>query len=142
MIASNRRGQSAVIAAIRALAVFEAVTFLVAASLHLGLTLPFGLAEPPILPAAIVEGLAGLFCAGSVYALFTRRPKAWYAAMAANVFALCGVLLGMWALASGYGPSTALNGFYHRLMLVVLVASIALLLTPAGRVGLDDAAIR
>ncbi len=142
MVESHVRGQSVVAAAIRALVVFEAVTFLLAASLHLGVRLPFGLAEPPILPAAIVEGLAGLFCAGSAVAIFARKPWAWYAALAANVFALFGVLLGILALAGGYGPSTDLNGFYHRLMLVALVGCIVLLLTPAGRAGLDDAITR
>src|SRR5690242_12733435 len=98
MIDSHVRGQSAVVTAIRILVVFEAVTFLVAASLHLGATLPFGLSEPPILPAAIAEGLAGLFCAGSAFAVISRKPWAWYAAVASNVFALFGVLLGVWAL--------------------------------------------
>jgi hypothetical protein len=138
------RGQSAVPAAIRVLVVFEAVTFLLASSLHLGLgaTLPFGLVAPRIIPAAVVEGLAGLFCAGSAAAIFTRKPWAWYAAVAANTFALFGVLLGVWALALGLGPSTELNGVYHRMMLAALAALVAcmlLLLTPAGRTGLDNA---
>ncbi len=139
MIDSNLHSQSAIVTAIRILVVFEAVTFLVAASVHLGATLPFGLGEPRILPAAIVEGLAGLICAGSAFAVIARKPWAWYAALAANIFALFGVLLGIAALASGNGPSTNLNGFYHRMMLVVLVVCIVLLLTPAGRTGLDSA---
>ncbi|HEV8190175.1 MAG TPA: hypothetical protein VGP82_01630 [Ktedonobacterales bacterium] len=139
MIASNVRGHSAVVAAIRILVVFEVITFLVAASLHLGVRLPLGLNEPRILPAAIVEGLAGLFCAGSAFAVIAQKGWAWYAAVGANVFALFGVLLGMWALTSGYGPSTDLSGFYHRMMLAVLVICIVLLLTPAGRAELDDA---
>ena len=138
MIESNIRGQSAVLATIRVLVAFEAVTFLVAAALHLGLLLPFGLAEQPMLPAGIVEGFAGLFCAGSIYAIVTHQPWAWYAAMVANSFALSGVLLGMWSLASGYGPNTDLNGVYHLMMLVVLVACIVLLLTPSGKARLDD----
>jgi hypothetical protein len=142
MIDSDVRGQSVVVTAIRILVAFEAVTFLVAASLHLGVTLPFGLSEPRILPAAIAEGLAGIFCTGSAFAVLSRKPWAWYAAVAANVLALFGVLLGVWALASGYGPSTNLNGFYHRMVLAALVACIVLLLTPAGQAGLDDATSR
>lgn len=142
MIDSNVRGQAAVVTAIRVLLAFEAVTFLMAASLHLGATLPFGLSEPRILPAATAEGLAGLFCTGSALAVISRKPWAWYAAVASNVFALFGVLLGVWALASGYGPSTDLNGFYHRIVLAALVACIVLLLTPAGQAGLDDASSR
>jgi hypothetical protein len=141
MIDTNTHSQSAiVITAIRALLVFEATTFLVAASVHLGATLPLGVGEPRILPAAIVEGLAGVFCAGGALAVIMRKPWAWYAALAANLFALFGVTLGILALAIGYGPSTSLNGAYHRVMLGVLVVCILLLLTPTGRSGLADEA--
>ena len=139
MIETNTRNQSTlVVTAIRVLVVFEAATFSVAASIHLGATQPFGVSEPRILPAAIVEGLAGLFCAGSAFAVFTRKPRAWDAALAANLFALFGVTLGILALAIDYGPSTNLNGVYHRVMLFVLVVCILFLLTPSGRTKLAN----
>ena len=42
------------------------------------------------------------------YAVFTRTTWAWLAAIVAHVFALAGVLLGMWAIASGFGPHSVL----------------------------------
>jgi hypothetical protein len=65
---------------------------------------------------------------------------AWTAALAAHAFALGGVLLGVTALALGAGPSTELNSIYHRVMLVVLVAVLALLLSPPGRTALHRSA--
>jgi hypothetical protein len=46
------------------------------------------------------------------------------------------VLLGMWAIASGFGPHSLLNDTYHRVMLVVLGAGLALLLAPIGQAAL------
>lgn len=143
MIESNTRSQSTfVVTAICVLVVIEAATFWVAASIHLGAALPFGISEPRILPAAIVEGLAGLFLAGGAFAVIARKPWAWSATLAANLFALFGVTLGILALALGNGPSTNLNGVYHRVMLAVLVVCILLLLTPTGRTGLANTSDR
>ena len=125
--------------AIGVLIALYAVTFLLGALLHLGVRIPLGftvLAEPQIIDATIVEGLCGLFLAVSAYAVFTRRAWAWPAATAAHAFAVAGVLLGIGALAAGLGPSTELNYVYHRVILVVLVAGLALLLTPIGRAAL------
>src|SRR5690242_11165332 len=102
--------------AIRTLVVFDAVTFLLAALAHLGVPIPLGfavLAEPRIVPATIVEGLAGLLFAVSVYAVFARASWAWTMTLGAHVFSLAGVLLGMAALAMGGGPRTELNDIYH-----------------------------
>lgn len=49
---------------------------------------------------------------------------------------MAGVLLGIGALAAGLGPTTELNYVYHRVVLVVLVAGLALLLAPIGRAAL------
>jgi hypothetical protein len=91
------------------------------------------LAEPTILPAAIVESLCGLALSFGAFAVFARWNRAWTAVFAAHAFALGGVLLGVTALALGAGPGTDLNTMYHRVMLVGLVAVQVLLLTPAGR---------
>jgi FtsH-binding integral membrane protein len=110
----------------------EAVVFLLAALLHLGVQLPVGftvLAEPQIMPAVIVEGLCALFLAVSAYALFTRRPWAWTVTTAAYAFALAGMILGMVALAAGWGPRTETNDLYQRVMLMMLVAGLVLLAT-------------
>ena len=118
------------------LSAIYAATFFFGALLHLGFRIPLGsavLAEPTILPASIVESLCGLALLFSAFAVLTRARFAWTAALAANAFALGGVLLGVVALAAGGGPSTDLNTIYHRVMLVALVAVLALLVTPSGR---------
>ncbi len=122
--------------AIRILVVFDAVVFLPAALLHLGARIRGGftvLAEPRIVPAAIVEGLCGVVFALSAYALFTRGAWAWPAAISAHVLALAGVLLGMYALVAGWGPRTTANDVYHRALVLVLVVGLALLFTPSAR---------
>jgi hypothetical protein len=142
MIQPNQR-QGAVATVVKVLVVFGAVTFLLAALVHLGARIPLGFAvisEPVIIPAAIVEGLAGLGLAVSAYALLTLRSWAWSAAIAANAFALGGVLLGMLALAAGRGPRTELNDVYHRVMVVVLLAGLVLLSTPSARAALGRGA--
>ena len=136
MIETITPRQVAVATVVRVLVVFETVAFLLAALLHLGARIPVGfaiLATDRILPAAIVEGLAGLVFAVSAYAVFTRTTWAWPVAIVAHAFALAGILLGMWAIAAGFGPHSVLNDTYHRVMLVVLLAGLALLLTPSAK---------
>ncbi len=128
--------RAAVLALIRTLIVLEAVVFLIAALLHLGVPLPVGFAEPVIIPAAIVEGIIALFFAVSAYALFTHQTWAWLAATFAHAFAIAGILLGVTALALGAGPTSDANYIYHRVMVVVAVAALVLLLTPIGRTAL------
>ncbi|HYU18289.1 MAG TPA: hypothetical protein VEQ11_06295 [Chloroflexota bacterium] len=139
MIQTTTSRRATVATVVRVLLVFGSVTFLVAALLHMGARIPLGfalLAEPRIVPATIVEGLAGVVLAVSAYAVFSRKTWAWPAALAAQAFALAGVLLGMWALAANRGPRTELNDVYHRVMLLVLLAGLVLLLTPMGRAAL------
>lgn len=125
-----------VVTVISVLMVIEAVTFLLAALLHLGIQFPLGFSEPRIIPATIVEGLCGIFLAVSAYGVVARKSWAWSAALAAHVFAVAGVLLGITALALGAGPSTEANTIYHRTILVVLVVVLALLATPGARAAL------
>jgi hypothetical protein len=131
---TTTRSFTTVVTVIIVLMVAEAVTFLLAALLHLGI--PVGLSEPRIIPAAIVEGLCGLFLAVSTYAVFARTTWAWGAALAANLFAIAGVLLGIAALALGAGPSTEGNTIYHRVILGVLIVVLVLLATPGARAAL------
>ena len=136
MIESTGDPRSGMKIAVGILSAVYAVTFFCGALLHLGVRIPLGaavLAEPTILPAAIVESLCGLALSFGAFAVFARWNRAWTAVFAAHAFALGGVLLGVTALALGAGPSTDLNTMYHRVMLVGLVAVLALLLTPAGR---------
>ncbi|CAA9588498.1 MAG: hypothetical protein AVDCRST_MAG18-4382 [uncultured Thermomicrobiales bacterium] len=118
------------------LSILEGLTFLVGGALHLGLRLPLGfttLAEPMIIPAAIVEGLAGvglLLAAGTVG---VGAGSAWSATLGAHLFATGSVLLGMAALAAGAGTRTPLNDTYHRTILAILVVVVIVLLTPSAR---------
>src|SRR5260370_26556195 len=79
------------------LIVGEATTFLLATLLHLGIPVPLGFTQPQIIPAAIVEGLCGIFLAVSAYAIFTYKTWAWRVALAAHVFAVAGGLVGVLA---------------------------------------------
>ena len=131
---TTTRSFTPVVTVIIVLMVAEAVTFLLAALLHLGI--PLGLSEPRIIPAAIVEGVCGLFLAVSTYAVVTRTTWAWGAALATHLVAVAGVLLGITALALGAGPSTVANTIYHRVILGVLVVVLVGLSTPAARAAL------
>ena len=128
--------RTGVATAVGILSAVYAATFFFGALLHLGVRIPLGfavLAEPTILPAAIVESLCGLALSFGAFAMLTRMNRAWTVALAAHAFALGGVLLGVIALALGAGPNTDLNTVYHRIMLVALVGVLALLLSPTGR---------
>lgn len=136
---TTRRQTGVAVVIIRALIVFDTVTLLLFALLHLNGPLALGsavLAEPRIIPAAVVEGLAGLICAVSAYAVFARASWAWLATIAAHVFALAGVLLGIVTIAAGFGPHSALNDGYHRLMVALLVMGLIVLATPDAKGGL------
>ncbi len=134
MMKTTTRSFTPVVTLITVLMVAEAVTFLLAALLHLGI--PLGFSEPRILPAAIVEGLCGLFLAVSTYAVLARTTWAWGAALVAHLVAVAGVLLGIISLALGAGPSTVANTIYHRVILGVLVVVLVLLATPGARAAL------
>jgi hypothetical protein len=134
MMKTTTRSFTTVVTVITMLMVGEALTFLLAALLHLGI--PLGFSEPRILPAAIVEGLCGLLLAVSLYGVVARTIWAWGAALAAHLFAVAGVLLGIISLSLGLGPSTAANTIYHRVILGVLIVVLVLLATPVARTAL------
>jgi len=121
------------------LAAGYAATFLVAVLLHVGVEIPLGFAvlgEPRRPVAVLVEGVAGLLLGLGALAVFARRTRAWATVTGAHAVALAGVLWGMVAVAAGRGPHTQLNDTYHRVMVVLLAATLLLLLTPLGRTSL------
>ena len=126
-----------VVAAIQVLVVFDAVALLFAGIVHLaGAQIPLGFAtfdEPPILPAGIVESLAGLIFVAAVYAIFARRAWAWGVTLAAHLFAIAGFLVGIYATRNG---TTTFNHIYHWVMLAVFVVGLVLVLLPADRATL------
>lgn len=83
--------------------------------------------EPTIIPAAIVETTCGLFLACGGVAILGDFSSGWIIALIGNLVALGGVLLGVVALAAGWGPRTASNDVYHRIMLVLIGASLLIL---------------
>ena len=137
MIQASSPVRSTVTAAVRILVVFDAAALLFAGIVHLvGARIPLGGAtfiEPPIIPAGVVESLAGVVFVVAGYALFARRAWAWAITLAAHLFAIAGFLLGLWATRLG---TTPFNYDYHRVMLAVFVVGLILLLLPAGRAAL------
>jgi hypothetical protein len=138
------RERNPVRATVGLLAAVYAATFVIAVVLHVGVQIPLGFAvldEPRRPIAVIVEGLAGLLLALGAFAVFARKTWAWAAAAAAHAFALAGVLWGMVAVAAGRGPHTQLNDTYHRVMVVLLGATLILLLTSLGRTALGRGSV-
>jgi len=118
--------------------VFAAITFIFAAMAHLQLTLSFGFAEPKILPAAIVEGLCGLFFIISAVSIFSNSSTAWRRTFFAHVFAIAGIILCLISLAVGAGPRTETNDLYHSIMLLLIVADSFYLMTERGKSALKN----
>jgi hypothetical protein len=129
----------AVRTAVALLATVYAATFVVAVLLHVGVEIPLGfvvLDEPRRPFAVIVEGVAGIVLAVGAFAVLARTTRAWATVTGAHAVALAGVLWGMVAVAAGRGPHTQLNDTYHRVMVVLLTATLILLVTPVGRKSL------
>ena len=137
MIASQSSLRGALAAMLRILIVFDTIALLFAGVVHLvGANIPLGFAtfdEPPLLPAGIVESLAGLLFVWATYAVLTARPSAWMATLVAHLFAIAGFLVGIYATRLG---TTPFNHDYHYVMLVVFVVGLVLVLLPAGQAAL------
>lgn len=129
--------QASTFTAFLIIVVCEAVVFLVAAALHTG---AFGV--PQLIPAMIVEGLCGLGCLLSAYAVSTRKHWAKKNALITQILILVGVLVGLAAVTSDAGIRTPLNLGLHAVMLVLIVIGLALLALPATRAGFPEAVAR
>lgn len=138
MIGVSVPRQSLAATVLRVLVPFDTIALLFAGIVHLfGAHIPLGVAtfdEPPIVPAGIVEGLAGLFFVLAVYAVFARQPWAWVAVLVAHLFAISGFVLGIVVTRNG---TTPFNHVYHYVMLVVFVVGLMLLWLPGVRASLD-----
>jgi len=137
MLQASAPGRAPIAIVIRALAVFDAIALLFAGIVHLvGARIPLGnavFAEPAILPAGIVEGLAGVIFVVALFAIFTRARWAWGATLTAHLFAIAGFVVGLVATRAG---TTPFNYDYHRVMLAVFIVGLILLALPAGRATL------
>ena len=125
----------AVVTVLRALVIFDAALFIVAAVMHLGVRIPLGfivLGFPrAILPAAIAETLIGSAFVATAVVLFARSRWAWPVAVSAHVFALLGVLNGMIR-----GPQVGPDRVIHYVMLAAIIVGLALLLALLVRAAL------
>lgn len=133
MIKPTIRRWPPIVTAISVLTIGETISFLLASLLHLGIPIWPGFSEPRLIPATIVEGLCGLFLGVGLYTMFANKTWAWRTAATAHVFAILGVLLGIYATRSFTDEA---NFIYHRVILVVLVITLALLVTPGVRATL------
>ena len=104
----------------------NAALFFFGAVQHIGVTIG-RFQEPRIIPAAIVETICGISLAWGAVIVLSRAVLPWSAPLVSNFIALCGVLLGMAALAAGRGPRTASNDLYHHIMLSLIATSFVVL---------------
>lgn len=107
---------------LRALLLFEAVTFVTAAAIHFGAFLEgyehhkAGTAES-VIAVALLAG----------FALTLIDPRhAREAFIGAQAFATLGVLVGLFTIAVGVGPRTALDVAYHVAILAVLITGLVI----------------
>jgi hypothetical protein len=106
---------------LRALLLFEAATFVVAATIHFG-GIVDGYAHRK---AAIAETVIAVALLVGL-AISLRSGWALEAALGAQAFALFGVLVGLFTIAVGVGPRTAPDVAYHVGIAAVLATGIAL----------------
>ena len=141
MTQTGTPGRSVVATVLRILVAFDTVALLFAATLHVrGVQIPLGTAdfvEPQIVPAAIVEGIAGVLFAVAAYTVYRGKRLAWTMTLVAHVFAILGFLVGIAATRNG---TSQFNHIYHFVMLGVFVIGLALLLTPGARMALGRSA--
>ena len=116
--------------------ILAATAFAIGALAHLQVILFFGIAEPRIVPAAIVEGLCFLFLAISAYKIFLGG-NSWGITFFAHAFSITGIILGQVSLAVGAGPRTESNDIYHSVMLLFIISAAFYLLTEKGRAALS-----
>jgi hypothetical protein len=95
----------------------EAATFIVAASIHAGLLIA-GYAHRE---ARIAETIIALVLLVGAALTWIRPMSARAAGLAAQGFALLGTLVGIFTIAIGIGPRSALDIVYHVTIVAVLV---------------------
>ena len=107
---------------VRGILVFAAATFVAAAAVHFGVLLDgYGHVEAGRAEAVIAVVLFAGFALTWAPAPWARR-----AAIAAQAFAILGVLVGLFTIAVGVGPRTAGDIIYHVAVLAVLGAGLAM----------------
>jgi len=98
----------------------EAVTFAIASTLH------FGVAES-FIDAAIPEAIIAVVLGAAAIAVMRRGAGSLGLALAATLFALAGVIIGLSVIIGG-PVSRPIDLAYHATILVALVGTVVLLL--------------
>jgi len=122
--------------AIAVLIWIEALAFGFAAVLHTGVRLPLVpdfFHDPRIVGATVVEALCAVALGGAAIMVGASAPRAWAAAVSAQIFSIVADLFGMLVIALGFGPDSPFNFLFHRVGILVLVLALAGLLTPPAR---------
>ena len=102
------------------LMLIEAVTFAIASILH------FGVGET-FVAAAIPEAIIAVVLGAAAIAVMRRGAGSWGLALAATLFALAGVIIGLSVIIGG-PVSRPIDLAYHATILVALVGTVVLLL--------------
>jgi len=102
------------------LMLIEAVTFAIASILHLGVAESF-------IGAAIPEAIIAVVLGAAAIAVMRRGAGSWGLALAATLFALAGVIIGLSVIVGG-PVSRPIDLAYHATILVALVGTVVLLL--------------
>ena len=108
--------------AVRLLLLFEASTFAVAATIHFGaLVQGYGHRK-----AGIAETVIAVVLLTGLVLTWSGSPWPRRAAIGAQAFAICGVLVGLFTIAVGVGPRTVPDVAYHLAILAVLAVGLAI----------------
>jgi hypothetical protein len=107
---------------IRAFLLFAAATFVAAAAIHFGALLDgYGHRK-----AGIAETVIAVVLFAGLILTWARPAQSRESAIAAQAFAIFGVLVGLFTIAVGVGPRTALDIAYHLGILAVLLLGLAI----------------
>jgi len=128
------RQRSPVSTIIAGLMLVEAVTLGIASIVHFGVVIQLGVItlDDPFAGARIPEAIIAVVVAVRAISLLTGWPVAWWLALAATLFAIAGVIVGVSVVLFGT-VSRSGDLVYHFSLLVALLVTVALLFTPAAR---------
>ena len=128
------RQRSPVSTIIAGLMLVEAVTLGIASIVHFGVVIPLGVVtlDDPFAGARIPEAIIAIVVGVAAISLLTGWAGAWWPALAATLFAIAGVIVGVSVVLFGT-VSRPGDLVYHFSLLVALLVTVALLLTPAAR---------
>jgi hypothetical protein len=122
--ASSRRSEITSLSIIRLLLLVQVASFATAALIHFGFLLE-GYRDQG---AAVPESIIAIVLLGGLALSWTPGPWPRRAAIAAQVFALLGTLVGTTLIAIGVGPRTALDVAFHITFLAELIVGLTVTL--------------